>query len=279
MAIHKFASVAALGRAIDALADDPRTKRTGGVSGNSGLNLKEWTGETFRESIDFALYGNTALVAEAERLLDRLQTNLEVRRRQWGSAVAGAFPCVPYYLIGHPESMRRLDDVSSDSAPLRIYVCTSSTMSVDWRHLQQRGIAILAATMALSQTRPVELWTFTSFAGDGEHGEYNLMVPINASPLCLSEACVALCSVGYDRNLAMALGYARDTYDGGWAGSVGRHLHDERASTEACRRLLGAEPDDLVIPMSSSAFTQITADPVAWVQTILNQYTTDKIDL
>jgi len=272
MATFKFESVAALGRAIDAIEYDPRTKRTGGVSGNSGKNLKEWTGETFRESIDFAMNGNSDKVAEAEKLLDKMQSSIEITSRQWGSAVAGAFPCVPDYLIGHPESMRKLDDCMSDSAPLRIYVCTSSTMSVDWRHLQQRGIAILAATMALSQSRPVELWTFTALNGNGPHGECNVMVRINSAPLCLSEACVALCSVGYDRNLSMAYGYANDTYTGGYARIIKSNLYTESACIEACREMLGASPEDLVIPPSSSNFTEIVSDPVGWVKKTLDTF-------
>jgi len=276
MAIHKFESVAALGRAVDAIKDEARTKRIGGVSGNSGLNLKEWTGETFQESIASAINGNTDRVAEAEQLLDRLQTSIEVKTRQWSSAVAGAFPCVPDYLIGHPESMRQLDDASSDTAPLRVFVCTSSTMSMTWEHLKQRGVAILAATMALCQSRPVELWTFTALKGDGDHGECNVLVRINASPLCLSEACVALCSVGYDRNLCMAWGYANDSYDGKYARGVRDNLGNEADCTAACRRLLDADEDDLVIPPSSSDFTKITSDPVGWVQKIINQYTANE---
>lgn len=276
MAIHKFESVAALGRAVDAIKDESRTRRTGGISANSGMNLKEWTGETFHESIASAINGNTDRVAEAEKLLDKLQTSIEVKTRQWGSAVAGAFPCVPDYLIGQPESMRQLDVTSSDTTPLRVFVCTSSTMSVEWDHLKQRGVAILAATMALCQSRPVELWTFTTFNGDGDHGECNVMVRINASPLCLSEACVALCSVGYDRNLCMAWGYANDSYHGSYPRDVRDNLGNEADCTAACRRLLGASDDDLVIPPSSCHFTQITSDPVGWVQKIINQYTANE---
>ena len=263
MAIHKFESVAAYGRHVKTLLGHSRARDWG----------KSGTGEALAESVEYAINGNTKLVTEAEKLMDKLQTSIEVKSRQWGGAVAGAFPCVPDYLIGHPESMRKLDDCVSDSVPLRVFCCTSSSGAMDWQQLQRRGVAVLAATMALCQSRPVELWTFTPFRGNGQHGECNIMVRVNSSPLCLSEACVALGSIGFDRNLGMTIGYVEDAFDGGWARILkNAGFDDESRTIEACREMLGASENDLIIPPAHASFQQIYSDPIGWVQKILNQY-------
>lgn len=267
MAIHKFESVAAYGRHVKTLLGHTRARDWG----------KSGAGEALAQSVDYAINGNTRLVAEAEKLMGKLETSIEVKSRQWGGAVAGAFPCVPDYLIGLPESMRKLDDCVSDNVPLRIFCCTSSSGVMDWQQLQRRGIAVLAATMALCQSRPVELWTFTPFRGDGEHGECNVMVRVNSSPLCLSEACVALCSIGFDRNMGMTIGYVEDRFDGGWARLLkDAGFNNEEQTIAACREMLGASEADLIIPPAHVNFQQIYTNPVGWVQTILNQYTANE---
>ncbi len=268
MAIHQFESVAAYGRHVKTLLGHRRARDWG----------RSGAGEALAESVEFAIHGNTQLVAEAERLMDKLQTSIEVKSRQWSGAVAGAFPCVPDYLIGQPESMRKLDDCVSESVPLRVFCCTSSSGMMDWRQLQRRGVAVLAATMALCQSRPVELWTFTPFKGNGEHGECNIMVRVNSSPLCLSEACVALGSIGFDRNLGMTIGYVEDAFDGGWARILRDAGFDEESRTiAACREMLGASDHDLIIPPAHDSFKQIYTDPVGWVQKILNHYTASEL--
>lgn len=262
MAIHKFESVADYGRHVKTLLGHRRA-RDWGTSG---------AGESLAESVDYAINGNTKLVGEAERLMDKLQTSIEVRSRQWGGAVAGAFPCVPDYLIGHPESMRKLDDCVSDSTPLRVFCATSSSAGMEWGQLQSRGVAVLAATMALCQSRPVELWTFTPFNGNGAHGECNILVRVNSSPLCLSEACVALGSIGFDRNMGMTIGYVEDSFDGDWARILKTAgFGDEQKTIAACREMLGASDTDLIIPPAHASFKRIYTDPVGWVQEILNQ--------
>ncbi len=179
------------------------------------------------------------------------------------SDVAGVFPSVPDFVAGHPECMRRIEQSNSETAPVRIYVCTTSSAAMPWEALQKRGIAVLAATMALSQSRPVELWVCTSL--DGRHGgTSNIMVRINAAPLNLSEACYALCSIGFDRNLTH--GYSR--WLNGFAGGWSMYGHSE----SGLRRMLDAEPTDLVVPPSFVTDEQIIKDPVGWVRGVLDKY-------
>lgn len=102
---------------------------------------------------------------------------------------------------------------------------------------------------------------------DGVKGGFsNIMVKINATPLRLSEACWALCSIGFDRNLTQ--GYARwlNGFRGGWS----CHGYSE----EGLRTMLGndAAPTDLVIKPSFLTDEQIISDPVDWVRGVLDKY-------
>lgn len=228
-----------------------------GFSGGRG-----WTGEEFLESREKAAKGDTSHVAEAERLLDKLNLSIETISPQWVPSVAGMIPSVPDYLAGHPECMRTITDCQSEAAPMRIFVCTSSSAGVNWKDLQKRGIAVLAATMALCQSRPVELWTCTAM--DGSDGTTNVMCRINSSPLRLSEACYALCSIGFDRNLTHTFGARANGFTGDWS-SYG---HTE----SGLRRMLDTDPNDLVIPPSFLTDDLIIKNPIAWVKQVLSRF-------
>ena len=72
----------------------------------------------------------------------------------WQSSVCGAFPSVPDYLSGMPENMRRRTHNPDESTLIRIFYCTSGYDSLN------RSCAALALAIALSNTRPVELYAF-----------------------------------------------------------------------------------------------------------------------
>lgn len=232
---------------------------------NDEAFLRQWTGQTYREAIHDAIHGDTAVVPEAEKLLSTLETTIELKSRQWRSDITGMYPCVPDYLQGHPECMRRLDNAPAENTPVRIWVCTSSSSAVSHQILTKRGIAALAAVMALSQIRPIELWTFTHLDGH-RHTEDTccIKVRINSAPLQLSEACVALASVAFDRGLTHNYAKQHDDYRGGWG--------VEPITEAGCRKLLQAAPDDLVIPPSHISDTRMLTDPVGWVKSVLDKF-------
>lgn len=262
MSTHKFESLAEFGRAC-------KTKAALKNNGREG-----WTSEKMDVSLDSAINGSTKLVADAEKLLDKLQTTIELQGRQWQPTVAGAFPSVPDYIAGHPESMRKLDDCKSESTPVRVWVCTTSSAHMEWQTLQKRGVAVLAAVMAISQQRPVELWTFTAL--DGKDGTCNVMVRINSQPLQLSEACYALTSIGFDRNLTHGWGWSQDRFTGSWSKHISS-ANTESQAVAACRKILGSEcgDNDLIIPPSMQGWgNAISNDSVKWVNSVLEKYTT-----
>ena len=223
------------------------------------------TGEDHDESLQRAVNGDTSKVAEAEKLLEKINAGIELPSRQWQTDVVGFFPSVPDYLSGHPECMRRIGDSVSEHTPVKIFVCTTSSAIMDWQKLQKRGISILAAVMALSRSRPIELWTFTGL--DGSHdGTTNIMVRINSSPLMLSEACYALTSIGFDRNLTHAYGVKINNFRGGWT----KHGYDLAGAKKNLAGLVSEQ--DIIIPPSFYTDDLIIKDPLAWVNKTLERF-------
>ena len=265
MATYTFESVADFGRAMKRDILKPMYENA------------QWSGETYAESLDRAINGDTRRVAEAEKILGQVQAEIETVGRQWQNAVAGSIPSVPDYLMGHPESMRQLTSYVSEAAPIRIWVGTNSSASINHEDLRKRGVAVLAAAMALSQSRPVELWTFGTMDGNGKWGECNIKVRLNAAPLDLAEACVALSSIGFDRNLTHNWGFAKDSFTGGWAKVVRGHLGDEAELVAACREMLEADAGDLIVPPSSNKFSEVISNPIGWVQKILASYSCGEV--
>ena len=233
---------------------------------------KEWTGEYHEESMERAINGDTSKVPEAEALLEKINSSIELKSRQWETGFIGAFPSIPDFVSGHPECMRTLGESSSETTPVRVFVGTSSSAGVDWKNLQSRGVAILAAVMALARSRPVELWTFTSMDGGGSHssGLSNVMVKVNSNPLRLSEACVALCSIGFDRNLTHNYGRHHNQFEGGWC--------EQGGSLGGCRLVLEglATEHDIIVPPSHLNDEKIIKDPLGWVNDTLARFQTEQ---
>jgi hypothetical protein len=258
MAHYLYESLAAFGRdAADAYTHAWST------------NLdSSWTGDTWEAALQKALRGDTAKVARAEQLLSKLEANIELKTRQWVGTVAGAFPSVPDYLSGHPESMRRLTELESDQTPLRVFVDIVASASLTADQMERRGIAVLAVAMALTASRPVELWTCSAL--DGADGFTNVMIRIASAPLQLSEACAALCNPATARALLYALCHKLNHHQGGWA---------KTGHTEAgLRKMLGTycQPTDLVIKPTHANDEEIIQDPVAWLNQTLKQFSTNQ---
>ncbi len=258
MAHYTYESLAAFGR------DAARARHL-----DYGDN--EWGGDTWDGALDKALKGDTAKVARAEKLLSKLEASIELKSRQWVGTVAGAFPSVPDYLAGHPESMRVLSSVDSDQTPLKVFVDVVASASLTAEQMENRGVAVTALVMALCQSRPVELWTCSALHGT-QGGFTNVMIRIASAPLQLSEACAALCNAATARHLLYALARKLNGFGGGWS---------ELGYTEPdIRRMLGAhcQPADLVIKPTHTEDENIIKDPVAWLNQTLKQFATTQED-
>ena len=116
--------------------------------------------------------------------------------------------------------------------------------------------------MALSQIRPLELWTFSDIDA---HGKDHALIctQIQTNPMMLAEACFALCNPGYARGLTYVLAERRMGFQGMWGFGDGCSDADERAPLMALS--LGASAQDIVIP-GVNYRDELIKNPVEWVR-------------
>jgi hypothetical protein len=228
-----------------------------------------WVGfTTYDQCLDTSKNGDEKLVPEAEKLLDKLDAEVDIERAQWVAAVSGAYVCVPDYLACVPMSMRRRKRVQSDVAPVRIYVSTTCSCSIDSKLMLKRGVAILALVLKLQQIRPVELNLLAETHGRTD-GEYLQAIPIDSAPLNLSVACHCLTHVGFARHLTYGVASMKDGFNGSWPDSYG----GGGAPWEAhVREVLSMEPQDLYIGAARD-WDPMIQDPVKWVNAQVKAFT------
>ncbi len=235
-----FQSLADFAEACERL---PKTTR---VARRSDGAQREWTGESWSESIRYCRQNGTeANVPAAEELIDRIQASLpETVSRQWTTDHAGAFPCVPAFIAGEPENMWTLSDAPAESSPVRIFICTTSSAAVSHEDLLRRGCACLALVLLASRTRPVELYTYTALDARHRRGDSVIVLRLHSHPMMLSEVSYVLTSAGFDRNLTHAYAEHHWRYSGGWSESAET---DNYRAGPAQRRMLGLEEQDVLI--------------------------------
>ena len=235
-----FNSLADFSRACEALSADTRNSHDNGG----------WTSETWAESIGYARNGGTeSSVPAAEALIARIEASLpETITRRWVLDCVGAFPCVPAYLSGEPETMWTLADTPAESAPVRVYVCSTSSASVSHADLLNRGCACLALVMLASRTRPVELFSYAHCAErlrKPNRGDAVIVQRLHSHPMMLSEVAYVLTSAGWARNLTYAFLTERLGYSNlKWADA---QAADRWQGGPATRRLLELEAQDVLI--------------------------------
>ncbi len=229
---------------------------------------RSWTGETCEETLDRALHGNLALVAEARNLMVNLRINLETSRPQWQAAPAGAFPVVPEVLAGFPTPMRRRVESEDSTNPIRVIVDTTTSGGISARDCQKKGLAVLGLIMALEAVRPVELTVLSVIHGGSTAGAIINLIKVPSKPLNLALAANALGSVG----LCRVAGYGwvadnstatRNNLHWGWNDAT--YGGNYRKLTAA----LAVTEHDLFVP--PVYLTDEYSDPVKWVKGKLTQ--------
>lgn len=228
-----------------------------------------WVGyATYDDCLGDAVNGDEKLVPEAEKLLEKLDADVEISRARWIPAVSGAYVSVPDYLAGLPMSMRRRKAAADDIAPVRVYVSTTCSASIDTDLMLKRGVAILALVLKLQQVRPVELNLLAETHGETD-GEYLQAIPLDSAPLNLSVACHCLTHVGFARHLTYGVAAANDRFNGAWPDNYG----GGGAPWEAhVREVLNLSPQDLYIGAAREWDAMIT-DPVKWVNAQVKAFT------
>jgi hypothetical protein len=236
-----------------------------------GGRAERWNGDqTYTQARDNLFRGDPDTLAASEKLLAKIETDgLELAQAYWDNDRVGYIPCIPSFLAGSPESMRRLQESQTDTAPIKIFndVCLSRGFSS--RELARRGTAILALARKLQAVRPVELWLYASMHGrDAKDGTGSCAIPvikIDTSPLDLTTASYALANAGFLRQLCFGWGDARG-FSGSWAWNGMPGSNHKRIM-----EVLKAEETDLVID-GAYLSDQLMSDPLQWVNNQIRKY-------
>ena len=240
------------------------------ASGGGGAS---WYGdETRAETIRMSAEGDTALVPEAERLLSRIDANVETPRKVWDRSVAGAYACVPDVLAGLPTPMRHQRHVPDERAPITILATTTSSGGISAGVLRRRGTTILALVMALTRIRPVSLYQLTVLDGNKDGtGETVILGKINTTPLDLATACYVLTSQGFARRMTYDLAEKLNGFTGGWPRKF-KYSNPTSYYRSLVERLYFNPKDTLVIE-AAKLDDEMLSNPVGWVNTQVTKFT------
>lgn len=251
--------------------------KRGSDSYNSGHNSskgEQWDGgQSYSLSLENLSRGKQDTQDAADKLLDKLNSEgIELGTSYWDNDRAGSIPCVPSYIAGSPDSMRRVIETTSDTTPVKIMVGVGYSAGLDFEKARNRGIAMLALCRKLEQVRPIELWVFDDCYGQDKHdGTGACAIPvikIETSPLDMATASYALTDVAFSRQLCFEWCF-KYGFNGNWSWS--KFPNDPWYNTEL-RRVLKAEPQDIVLP-GGFMLDQLVTKPVEWVNDQLKKFT------
>lgn len=213
-------------------------------------------GMGFREISEYLTKGTSRHVPEAEKIISEIEEYLsyESLAPRWQNSVAGAFPDVGAFLAGSPDSMRILRRESLETAPIKVFICTTCSAGVSTEFLLIRGISLLAFLLALIRLRPVEAWLFQHLDSQGIP-----VIKIPTSPPDYGAICLMLAEIAFTRGLTYAWA-SKNGASGGWAKDVG-------FGVEGCRDLLGGlyTEGDIIFPPVHLDEYNTFRDPKAWV--------------
>lgn len=234
----------------------------------------EWLGNESRlHYFTKARTGDVSKVADAEKLLDKIEVQLHLESSIWQNDVVGAYPDVPAFLANEPECMRRRVVTEDDRSPLRVWVDVSSSGGISWEQLLPRGIAALALVMQLIRSgRAVELWTFISVHGR-INGQSAICVKMNTTPIDVASVAYCLTSQGYARGLCYGAARQFNGFAGSWGknyvhcGSLAERIAGARKTLQGL-----TAPQDIILPApfyddmrNKGEAGLIFRDPVKWV--------------
>jgi hypothetical protein len=243
-----------------------------------------WTGETLDEAINRTRSGNPARVPEAERMLDRIQAQIDLERPEWVHDVAGAFPDVPAFLAGAPDCMRRRAHTISEKAPVRVWVDVTSSCGIQHEVLAARGTAALALVMQLiRQGRAVELLTYTSLDGQ-KNGQSVVVIRQQTAPVDIASVAHCLTSSGYSRTLCYGYSGNGNNYGGGWSDKF-FNGGDWKKRLESARIILSplAGEKDVILPapywddqQDDGPVGLMFKDPAKWVMACVDSINSEE---
>jgi hypothetical protein len=240
----------------------------------SGL-IQKHCGSYAQKAQDALAGKNETLTALADKYLSQFEHDVfSGQGWQTRDSVVGSFPNVPALIAGVPCSMRQRQRATRNIAPLTLYLELTGSASVHGTQFIERGAAVLALAQLLANTRPVEVWTCTTY---GDTGVMQMVAcQIDTTPLNVSVAAAMLCDehvrqCGHQVNVG-ELGH----YEGsngprgcsGWAYGV-----PELERKHAGEILAGIlNPGSTMVYIPATYSTDQLANPAQWVRDMLAKY-------
>lgn len=230
-----------------------------------------WNGKQTYDQAKVNLWkGDAKALASSEKLLEQIEGDgLELASPYWDNDRVGYIPCIPSFLAGSPESMRRLQEFQTDTAPIKIFTDVCLSAEFDATALARRGTAILSLARKLQAIRPVELYLIASMHGrDAKDGNGECAIPViklDTSPLDLTTASYAMANAGFLRQLCFGWGDARG-FNGSWAWNSQPSNYHSRLM-----EVIKASKQDLVIDGAYSS-DQLMNEPLQWVNDQVRKY-------
>ena len=228
------------------------------------------TGASALRALEF---GDTKYLPQAEALLEKMRESglLSDTVKIWDAGVVGAYPHVPNFLAGQPDTMfARVDtDMPSDVSPISLYVCNNASAGVPASQLVDRGVAIMGLALALKQSRPVDLYVYSINDVKSRGEAHGTCVRIETNPMDLDRATFMVCDPGFFRMIQFASSNhvagrnnTRSSLPQAWGG-----LPDaDPVALASVRAMLGCASHDVVIPGCYLTDVRFRTDPIGWIK-------------
>lgn len=236
-----------------------------------------WAGGSFDHCVSTLNKGDASSADKAQKIFDKLLlSGIEAPRlKTLQPSVVGFMPIVPNVIAGVPDCMwkREETDILAENTPVTIYVDVVVSSGITTQELFDRGVAILALTMALSTIRPIDLYAVAmcDILADGH--ACGTITRIETRPLDLARASWMLTSNGFARRLMHSGAmYHRDTIYNTHAPFCWGMSPNNPAYVSKFKSIVGMTPEDIFIPGGWLYDNLMKNNPVAWVNKMIEQH-------
>ncbi len=255
----------------------------------ASLDMQEhrWDlGLGFDKACELALSGDTSLVSNASKLIDKSQAasvGIGMLKRPERCIAGGTRVDVPAYLGGSPKSMVRRTKRETVTRHVSIYVSVVSSCSIDADKLLRRGCAVLGLLELLQAMQvAVDLHLFGEFTyADDVNRPLIPVWHVESRPLDLSVAGFAIAHPAFPRDVCYSHWYHKERY-GQFGGRWPRQARDSASYDTWLRKHLECDPKDIVLRGPRTAGwgagddELVIKSPEKWVSETLTQILTDE---
>lgn len=234
-------------------------------------SMFRWAGgRKLHEAIEFTKCGaDEADTKIAKDLIEKIDASFRDREsQQWVPSVCGAYPIVPEFLMGLPQNMRQRMPVEDMRAPVKICVEVTVSAGCERNTIVERGAAVAALAMRMSEERPTELhllYAMKDTAQDAQYGELMTLVRMSSSPLSLSHCVAVMADPSFCRMVQFAHMFGQTKSNGKtsipWIGGVQTKERDK-----LIRSAFNLTPHDVIVEGGHLTYqNEIVRDSIKWV--------------